>query len=77
MAKSLEENYGEEVQETVKFVKMIDKFFDCSTYPMLLLDTTAGNHSKIPTLLKRIIVCKYFIGIIIMYALGCDIVCRQ
>lgn len=29
VASTLENNYGEEVQETVKFIRMMNKFFDC------------------------------------------------
>ena len=29
VAKALKKVYGEEVRETVKFIEMMDKFFDC------------------------------------------------
>jgi len=41
VASSLEENYGEEVQETVKFIRMMDKFFDC----LNVSNAVTGFHS--------------------------------
>jgi len=41
VASALESNYGEEVQETVKFIRMMDKFFDCFN----VTNNTTGYHS--------------------------------
>ena len=44
MANALEHTRGDEVEETVKFVRMIDKFFDC----LNVNSFTQGKHNRKP-----------------------------
>lgn len=44
MANALEHTKGNEVEETVKFVRMIDKFFDC----LNVNSFTQGKHKRKP-----------------------------
>jgi len=48
VAKALEDTGGDEVTETVKFISMVDKFFDCLNVNNLSIGKTSKNVFKDP-----------------------------